>query len=332
MTNNLNSMMRRTHLVLSGIAALLQFAIAVLPAGAQPVPKVGFVDFQGPALADDIKYFRAGMTELGHVEGKTYVLEAHFTAGDRDKTRALIDALVKQPVDVLVVRVTTTAHIAKEATTTIPIVMFVSDALATGLVPSLSRPGGNLTGVTVAGPDVIGKRLEMLREIRPTIRTVAFIGSGKDSNGPTFAREAQAAADQMGMKVIVKFLVEPSEFDESLFAGLKSEGVEAVFMQPVFTGHAKRIVPLATKAGLPIIADYPPFAEAGALLSFGVDPGERVHRLAYFVDRLLKGAKPADLPVERPTTFKLVINSKTANALGWTIPQTFLIRADEVIE
>ena len=315
-----------------GFAGLALIALCATSAAAQQMPKIGFVDFQGPALAGDIKHFRDGMTALGHSEGKTYELEAHFTAGDRTKTQALIEALVKKPVDVLVVRVTPVAHMAKEATKTIPIVMLVSDALSTGLVPSLARPGSNLTGVTMAGPDAAGKRLEILREVRPSINTVAFIGSSKDSNGPTFARETKTATDRMGMKLVVKFLDDPTEFNDALFEGLKREGAEAVIVQPIFTGHAARIVPVAAKAGLPIISDYPPFAEAGALMSFGVDSGERMRRLAYFVDRILKGAKPGDLPVEQPTSFKLVINSKTAKALGWNIPEAFLARADEVIE
>jgi putative tryptophan/tyrosine transport system substrate-binding protein len=315
-----------------GFAFLALIALFATSAPAQQVPKVGFVDFQGPSLAGDIKHFRDGMTALGHAEGKTYELEAYFTAGDRARTQAIIDELVKKPVDVLVVRVTPVAHIAKEATKTIPVVMLVSDALATGLVQSLARPGGNLTGVTMAGPDAAGKRLEILREIRPSIHTVAFIGSSKDSNGPTFARETKTATDRLGMKLLVKFLGDPSELNEALFEGLKGDGAEAVIVQPIFTGHAARIAPLAAKSRLPIIADYPPFAEAGALMSFGVDSGERMRRLSYFVDRILKGAKPSDLPVEQPTSFKLVINVKTATALGWTVPEAFLARADEVIE
>lgn len=316
----------------AGFAGLTFVMACATAADAQQVPRVGFVSFQGPALAGDIKYFRDGMTALGHTEGKTYTLESHFTAADRAKTQAIIEALVEKPVDVLVVQVTPVAHIAKQATKTLPVVMFVSDALASGLVPSLSRPGGNLTGITMAGPDAAGKRLEILRELRPSIRTVAFVGASTSPNGKVFARETKEAANRTGMKVVERFVGNPSEFNEILFEGLKREGAEAVVIQPIFTGHGNRIAPLAMKFQLPVISDYSQFAQAGALFSFGVDFDERVRRLAYFVDRILKGAKPADLPVEQPTSFKLVINIKTAKALGWNIPETFLTRADEVIE
>ena len=314
------------------IAALALLGTFVSTTAAQQLSKIGFVSGQGPALEGHIKYFKDGMTAFGHTEGKTYELEAHFTGANQQQTREVIQKLVKKPVDVLVAWVTPVAHMAKEATKTIPIVMLVSDPIATGLVPSLSRPGGNLTGTAMAGPDLAGKRLEILRELRPSIRTVAFIGSSRDSNGPTFARESKAATDRLKMNLLVKFIGEPSELNEALFEGLKRDGAEAVIVQPIFTGHRERIVPLATKFQLPIIADYQPFAEAGAVFSFGVDDTERLRRLGYFVDRILKGAKPADLPVELPTSFRLVINTKAAKMVGWTIPETFLTRADEVIE
>lgn len=310
--------------------ALGLFALSPVPAAAQA--KIGFVSFQGHALAGHIDHFKAGMTALGHVEGKTYEVESHFTGGNRDQTKAIIDAMIKKPVDVLVVQVTPVAHIAKEATKTTPIVMLVSDALATELVASLSRPGGNMTGVTMAGPDLAGKRLEILREIRPSIKTVAFIGSSRDSNGKTFARETEAAAGRIGMKVLTTFVEDPAEINEALLGRLKRDGAEVVVLQPIFTGAGVRIVPIAANAGLPVIGDYPPLAQAGALFSFGVDDSEQIRRLAYFVDRVLKGAKPADLPVEQPTSFKLVVNAKTAKAFGWPISDTFLLRADNVIE
>jgi putative tryptophan/tyrosine transport system substrate-binding protein len=312
------------------VSVLALLALSPIPAAAQA--KIGFVSFQGHALASQVEHFKEGMKSFGHLEGKTYELDSHFTGGNREQTQAIIDSLVKKPVDVLVVQVTPVAHIAKDATKTIPIVMLVSDALATGLVPSLSRPGGNLTGATMAGPDLAGKRLEILREIRPSVKSVAFIGSSRDSNGKTFARETQAAADRIGLKLLTTFVDDPAEIDDTLLERLKREGAEVVILQPIFTGAGIRIVPIAAKIGLPVIGDYPPLAEAGALFSFGVDDAERFRRLAYFVDRILKGAKPADLPVEQPTSFQLVVNVKTAKANGWPISDTFLLRADRVIE
>ncbi len=314
------------------VIGIIALTLCAAPAASQQLPKIGFVSFQGAALAGHIKYFRDGMTALGHAERKSYELESHFTGGNREATKEIIETLMKNPVDVLVVWVTPVAHMAKVATQTIPIVMLVTDALATGLVPNLSRPGGNLTGATMAGTDLAGKRLEILREIRPSIRTVAFVGVARDSNGETFARETQAAADKVGMKLLTKLVDGPSDITDGLFESLKRDGAKIVIIQPIFTGVRDKIMPLAMKVQLPLIADYPPFAEAGALFSFGVDETERLRRLAYFVDRILKGAKPADLPVELPTSFKLVVNVKTAKTLGWSIPEAFLTRADAVIE
>ena len=320
------------QLVRRSLAAIAVVLLCAVPTMAQQLAKIGFVSGQGPALEGHLKYFREGMSAFGHVEGKTYELESYFIGTNQQRTREVIRTLVNKPVDVLVVWVTPVAHIAKEETKTVPIVMLVSDPIATGLVPSLSRPGGNMTGTAMAGTDLAGKRLEILRELRPSIRTVAFIGSVRDSNGQTFARESKMATDRLGMNLIVKFIDGSSDLNEELFESLKRDGAEAVIVQPIFTGNRATVVPLAMKFQLPIIADYQPFAEAGAIFTFGVDDAERLRRLGYFVDRILNGAKPAELPVELPTSFKLVVNTKTAKALGWQIPEVFLARADEVIE
>jgi putative tryptophan/tyrosine transport system substrate-binding protein len=275
------------------------------------IARLGFVSWQAPTRAEDL---RQGLRELGYVEGKNIEIEVHFVDGDLERTKSVIRTLTQKGVDILVVRATPTAHIAKEMTRTIPIVMQVSDPLATGLVESLSHPGGNLTGVSNSGPDLAGKRLEILREIRPV------------------ARETQAAADQIGLNVLVRLVDSADALDESDFQAMQRHGVEAVIVQPIFTGHRVKIVGLARNSQLPVISDYIPFAEAAALLTFGVDDAERVRRVAYYVDRILKGMKPADLPVERPTTFQLVLNVLTAKAFGWTIPPVLLARADKVFE
>jgi len=293
------------------------------------IARLGFVSWQAPTRIEDL---RQGLRELGYVEGKNIEIEVHFVDGDLERTQNAIRTLVQKGVDILVVRATPAAHIAKTMTQTIPIVMQVSDPLATGLVKSLSHPGGNLTGVANSGPDLAGKRLELLREIKPGLRTVAFLGSSKDPNGATFARETKVAADQIGMNVLVRLLDSADALHESDFQAMQRDGVEAVIVQPIFTGHRVKIVGLARNSRLPVIADYLPFAEAGALLTFGVDDGERVRRIAYFVDRILKGTRPAELPVEQPTTFQLVLNVLTAKSFGWTIPPMLLSRADKVFE
>jgi putative tryptophan/tyrosine transport system substrate-binding protein len=197
------------------------------------------VSWQAPTRAEDL---RQGLRELGYVEGKNIEIEVHFVDGDLERTKSVIRTLTQKGVDILVVRATPTAHIAKEMTRTIPIVMQVSDPLATGLVESLSHPGGNLTGVSNSGPDLAGKRLEILREIRPGIRTVAFLGSSKDPNGATFARETQAAADQIGLNVLVRLVDSADALDESDFQAMQRHGVEAVIVQPIFTNPSSRAI------------------------------------------------------------------------------------------
>lgn len=299
----------------------------------QKIAKLAYVTWLSESQrASDLDSLGRGLRELGYVEGKDIALEAFFTAGDHGRTREVIRRLVREPVDILIVRVTPAIHIAKEETQTIPIIMIVADPMATGLVQSLSHPGGNITGVSIAGPELAGKRLELLREVRAGLRTVAFLGQANDLNTGTFVRETQTAAKQIGLNVLVKLVNGAADIEAPLFAAMKREGAEAVIVQPVFISYREKLIKLAMEVQLPVISDFAPFARSGALLSFGVDQAERVRRTAYFVDRIFKGAKPADLPVEEPTSFQLVVNLRTAQALGWTISPMLVARADEVIE
>jgi putative ABC transport system substrate-binding protein len=293
---------------------------------------IGFVTWGSPAIKMRAEDLRQGLRDFGYVEGTNYRLESHFTDGNRERTREIIQALVARPVDILVVWQTPAAHIAKEATKTIPIVIMVADALATGIVPSLSRPGGNITGISNTGPELAGKRLEVLREIRPELRTVAFLGSSNDPNGPTFARETALAAEKIGLKSLTRLVDGHGAVDTGLIAQIKRDGAEAIIVQPVFTSYREQIVGMALDAGLPVTSDFALFAEAGALFSLGVDDGVQLRRTAYYVDRILKGAKPADLPIELPTKFTLVVNTLTAKKLDWTVPPLVLARAERVIE
>jgi putative ABC transport system substrate-binding protein len=316
-------------------AAIAVLAIASSGAVAQQTrkAKLGFISWWAPQQSIHLEWLREGLRELGYAEGRNIEIEGHFTAGNRERTRELARAFVAKGVDILVVSTTPAIHIAKEATQTIPIVMApVADAIATGLVKSLARPGGNLTGLTMFGPDLAAKRLELLKEIRPQTRIVAFLGSSTDANTQTFVRGTQQAADRYGLKLLVRLVEGPGAIDGQTFAAMKREGVEAVVVQPIFMGSQDGIVSAATKAGLPVISDYPTFAEAGAVLTLGTNDKAQMKRAAYFVDRILKGDKPADLPIEQPTTFIMAVNVRAAKALGWTIPESFLIRADRVIE
>jgi putative tryptophan/tyrosine transport system substrate-binding protein len=207
-----------------------------------------------------------------------------------------------------------------------------ANALATGLVPSLSRPGGNLTGVSLLLTDLAGKKLELLRDIRPTLHAICFLGSTKDPNAATFVRETQAAADHLGVVLSVRLIDSPDAIGQPIFDAMKADGSEAVIVQPIFAGYQDEIVLLAKKSNLAVIADWGFFAEAGALLTYGAPYAALTRRLAYYVDRIVKGTPPADLPIEQPTEFELVVNTHTAAELGWTIPQSVLIRADRVID
>jgi putative ABC transport system substrate-binding protein len=177
-----------------------------------------------------------------------------------------------------------------------------------------------------------GKPLGLLREIRPALNTIAFLGSAKTPLAATFLRETQGAAARLGVKVLERSVDGPEAIDQAIFDAMKRDGAEAVIVQPIFCGYRDKIIQLATAFGLPVISVCPEFVEAGALLSYGVDMAPLVRRAAYYVDRILKGAKPADLPIEQPTTFQLVINARTAKELGWTIPHIVLMQADRIIE
>jgi putative ABC transport system substrate-binding protein len=314
-------------LVLGGLSGLSRAAFA-----AERKAKIGYLSWFPDSMRGDLDRFREGMRQLGYIEGKTYEVEAYFTGEDPDLTRRMAQKLVDAPVDVIVVVATPVAHIVKAATQTIPIVLYCANALATGLVPSLAHPGGNTTGVSLLMTDLAGKRLDLLRQIRPSLQAVGFLGSTKDPNAETFVRETQAAAERMKIKLSVRLVAGPDAVTPAVFADIKRDGCEAVIVQPIYTGYQDKIVPMAMQYGLPSVSDWAVFADAGALLTYGAPQAALMRRTAYYVDRILKGAKPGDLPVEQPTEFELVVNSRTAAQLGWTIPQDVLIRADRVIE
>lgn len=293
--------------------------------------RIGLVSLHSEELAVHVDGIRQELQRLGYTEGRVKI-DAHFTNGDKPRAREILRSFVESRVDVIVAWTTPTVQLARETTQAVPIVMIASDPVAAGLVPSLSRPGGNITGVSMSGPDLAGKRLELLREIKPGIRTIAFLGYAPAPGAAAFVRESQINADKIGVKVLVRLVQRVEDVNAELFAALKSDGAEAVVVQPFFTGHAAEISAFGLSAGLPVISDYPSFARAGGFASLGVDLGAQVKRTAYFIDRILKGAKPADLPVEQPTKFELVFNARTAKALDLALAPNLLTRADEVIE
>lgn len=304
----------------------------VRAAGGDKVARIAVISLHAPALAADIDGIREELSKLGYVEGKTIEIESYFTNGDRQRTRDILGTLIDRKVDIIVPWTTATVQLAMDMTQSIPLVMIASDPVQAKLVHSLSRPGGNVTGVSMSGPDLAGKRLELLRELVPDLQSVAFLSFAPSPGAAAFVRESEAAADMIGMKLIVRSINRPDQLDDTLFSSLKAEGAQALVVQPFFSGHAEMIARLGLKFGIPIISDYPTFPNAGALASLGVDLSRRVRRTAYFIDRILKGAKPADLPVEQPTEFELALNVSTAKALGIVVPTTLLARADKVIE
>ena len=309
---------------------------APLAAGAQQaakVPRIGYLAWGSPPPSDRYgEPFRQGLREFGYVEGQNIVVESRWAEGRKDRAGDLAAELVRLKVDVIVAFATPAIEAAKSATKTIPIVMGVStDPVGTGFVASLARPGGNITGVSLMSPDLAGKRLQLLREALPGVARVAFLASGRSPAGRLFLQETQVAARKLGVQIQPVVIGGPEEFKDA-FTAMVRERAGALVVQPLFTDQRRQIVDLAARHRLPVVSDFREFADAGALMSYGPNARDVYRRAATYVDKVLKGARPADLPVEQPMRFELVINMKTAKALGLTIPPSVLIRADQVIQ
>jgi putative ABC transport system substrate-binding protein len=319
---------------LSIVAFVILAAGAVAQAqSANKIPRIGYLTLQAKPNASE-EAFVQGLRDLGYIEGQTISIEWRRAAEKVERLPALAEELVRLKPPLIVARATPPTQAAKNATTTIPIVMLgVADAVGTGFVASLARPGGNITGTTNIMPELAGKRLELLREVLPKLSRVAFLAYGPDPAHKLFVREAQQAAERFGMKFHPLVLTTPDEI-EAAFATIARERVEALLIQPLFSsalGQAARTSQLAIKNRLPTMTDGSGFPDAGGLMLYGPNQIRHMRRGAIYVDRILKGAKPADLPVQQPTEFELVINLKTAKEIGVTIPQKVLVRADRVI-
>ena len=301
----------------------------------EKVYRIGYLgNASASAQAKRVESLRASLRDLGYVEGKNIVIEFRWAEGKLDRLPDLAAELVRLKLDVLVTAGTPGALAAKQATTTIPIVMVgIGDAVATGVVASLARPGGNITGSTDSVPELMAKLLELLKEIMPRTRRVAVLVNPDNlqRGASTFkAMESTAGSLKVGLQ---NFEARgPSEF-ESAFSRMAKSRVDAVVVPSdvLFNYNVGAVADLAAKKRLPS-AGVKAFAEAGGLIGYGLNFPDMDRRAAYFVDKILKGAKPGDLPVQQPTKFELVINLKTAKGLGLTIPQSILVRADEVIQ
>jgi ABC-type uncharacterized transport system substrate-binding protein len=308
----------------------------VRAASAQPqAAKVYRIGFLGTTSASEfesrVDALRAGLHDLGYVEGKNMLIELRWADGDLDRLPTLAAELVRLKVDVLVTHAEGT-FAAKRATAAIPIVMaFTADAIATGLVASLARPEGNVTGSTILIPEISAKRLELLKTAVPHITRVAVLVR-QDSLWKTLLQMLQSTGKAMNLTTQFFEVRGRAEF-ESAFSEMAKARMDAIVVSedPVLAGYSKAVAELAAKYRWPSTGARS-FAEAGGLIGYGADALEVYRHAAVFVDKILKGAKPGDLPIEQPTKFELVINVKTAKALGLTVPQSLLLRADELIQ
>jgi putative ABC transport system substrate-binding protein len=319
---------------------LRALSVGVLPAPlaaeaqqAGKVYRIGYVRAENPPVGD-IEAFRQGLREHGYVEEKNLVIEYRWADGNEQRLRSLVAELIRLKIDLIVTSAPAATRAAKEATTTIPIVMvLVADPVAFGFVPSLARPGGNITGFAFLLPELSGKRLELLKEAVPQLSRVAVLWNAANPYKAVDLKEVQAVADALRVTVLTFPVRAPKEFDDAFEAAVKSRANGLITLEDPFTiAHRARIVDLALKHRLPAIYAVRPFTDTGGLMSYGPDRADQNRRAASFVDRILKGARPAELPVERPTKFELTINLTTAKALGLTIPPSLLLRADHVIE
>ncbi len=276
--------------------------------------------------------FRSGMRELGYVEGRNIAIEWRYADALFSRAVELATELVRLPVDVIAAHHTPAVKAAMNVTSSIPIVMSPAGApLQAGLVKSLARPGGNVTGLSSMEAELGSKRLELLRNIIPGLTRVAVLGAKSDPFTRPYVQDFQSAAARTGLQLQPVLVDGPREFDGA-FAEMRAAGAQAVVIQPLFQPHTAKIVELGAKHRLAIMSSYRDTTQAGGLISYSADHAAYFQRAAMFVDKILKGAKPAELPVEQPTKFELVINLKTAKALSLTIPSSVLIQADEVIQ
>ena len=297
------------------------------------VPRIGFLTNSPSVFPDRIEAFRQGLRELGYVEGKNIIIEWRYSEGKPDRFPSLAAELVRLKVDILVAGSPTTTVFLKEATTTIPIVMgYHTDPVGTGLVTSLARPGGNITGLSVLAPELGGKRLEILKEVVPKLSRLAVLGSSTLPGNVQTLKETELAAAAFGVKLQFVDVLSPKDI-EAAFRRMVKSRAEAVLAQGsgLLNTHRTQVAALAVKNRLPGMYYAAEFVEAGGLMFYGVDFGDLYRRAATYVDKILKGAKPAELPVEQPKKFEFIVNLKAAKQIGLTMPPNVLVRADRVI-
>ena len=330
-------------LIVSAALGALLFALCVAVEAQQlvgKIPRIGFVangSASDPATAIRLDAFRQGLRDLGFIEGKNLNIEYRYAEGRPERLPKLAEDLVRLKVDILVVPNDLTARAAKKATTTIPIVMASSgNPIGTGVIVSLARPGGNVTGLTSYNAELLGKRLGLLKEVIPKVSRFAFLSDASSEASASRAafEDAQRPAKVLGVQLLSVPVKAPNPDFEGAFRVMAKERIGALITSPspLIGLHQKRILQLVDQNRIPAMHSTLEWANAGGLMSYGANQIDLSRRAAVYVDKILKGAKPADLPVEQPTKFEFVINLKTANALNLTIPQSVLYRADKVIK
>jgi putative ABC transport system substrate-binding protein len=327
---------RRNLLIVLGATAIAPCRVlAQAKQAPTKVPRIGLLSALSPSEAALwYQAFRLGLRDRGWVEGKNISIEYRYAEGRIDRLPDLAADLVRLKVDVIVVSFAPDSLAAQKATRAIPIVMAAAaDPVALGLVESLARPGGNITGLSQMSVELGGKRLELLKEMVPKLSSVAVLWNPQVVVSSFSWKELQLPARQLGLQLHSLEVRSPSDFDQAFEAATRARaGALFIIPDPVTVTNQKRIADLATKSRLPSILHISEFADAGGLVAYGPDRADMFRRAATFVDKILKGAKPSDLPVEQPTKFELVINLKTAKALGLTISYSLLLQADKVIE
>ena len=320
--------------------ALLGGVVVARPLGSRgqhggKVPRVGFMGNSTATLeANLIGPFREGLREHGYEEGRNVEIVSRWAEGSYERFPALIAELIAANVDVIVTAGTPATLAVKKATSTVPVVMAaVGDPVGTGIVPNLARPGGNITGLSAIAPDLEGKRLELLREVVPHLTRVAYFLNPANPFHTESMRHALAAAQALNIELQPREVSKSEDLDVA-FAAIVKEKPDGLLIlaDRVFLHNRQRMMDFATEHRLPSVNAYRELVEAGGLTSYGPDYGEMHRRAADYVDRILKGARPGDLPVEQPTRFTLIVNLKAAKALGLEVPPTLIARADEVIE
>jgi putative ABC transport system substrate-binding protein len=324
-------MKRRAFIAGLGSAAMRPF----MARGQQPkLARIGWVT-TAPAAAVNpfLEALRAGLASQGYVEGRNLTIADRYADGDVTRVRSLAEELARLPVDLIATQGTAT-RLLLTVSETVPIVyVFSADPVLAGVADSLARPGRNMTGITVMSVELNGKRLELLQEIMPQVRRIAIVASPTHAGEELERTNSVEMAQKLG--IAVQYFPTPSPADlDRAYASMSADPPQAVvvFPDPVTFTNRRRIIDVASELRIPVVSAWADFAAAGALCTYGPRLVESYRRLAYYIDRILKGEKPALLPIERPTVFELVINLKTAKALGITVPHALLARADEVIE